>query len=157
MASNVMIHNDQVVDTPLESDQASQLKDMVTTLIERRMGRMMQGGEDHGGVQMPNCSIEYAGSISTQFSNSVATCLSNFWIIDSGASTHMCGNLALFTSHSILNAHVPIQLPDGSIKHVNIVETVKITSTLLLLDCIYVPAFSFNLLSASKLAQSFSM
>ncbi|KAL0397063.1 UNVERIFIED_CONTAM: Retrovirus-related Pol polyprotein from transposon TNT 1-94 [Sesamum calycinum] len=75
----------------------------------------------------------------------------NCWIVDSGASNHVSGNIALF--HSYIKSASPhyIHLPDGSKRLVQYTGTVKLTSNITLENVLFVPQFSVNLLSVSQL------
>ncbi|KAK4400583.1 hypothetical protein Sango_1164400 [Sesamum angolense] len=75
----------------------------------------------------------------------------NCWIVDSGASNHVCGNIALF--HSYIKSASPhyIHLLDGSKRLVQYTGTVKLTSNSTLENVSFVPQFSVNLLSISQL------
>lgn len=74
------------------------------------------------------------------------------WIIDSGASDHICFDLNLFLNHQpLLGKNHYIVVPDGRRFKVTYKGTVKLSIGLVLKDVLFVPDFSFNLLSVSKL------
>lgn len=76
---------------------------------------------------------------------------SGSWVIDVGATTHMCTNLKQLNRLSPTKYPIPIKLPDGSIK--NVTHTCDVlTSRLVLQNTLYVPCFKFNLMSFDKLA-----
>ena len=65
----------------------------------------------------------------------------------------MVHSVTCFTSiTSTLNTHV--NLLNGEIALVTYIGTVRISEALILYDVLCVPAFSFNLISVSKLAKS---
>ncbi|KAF9684543.1 hypothetical protein SADUNF_Sadunf04G0129000 [Salix dunnii] len=71
------------------------------------------------------------------------------WIIDTGATDHMINTISLFTSiTAIISSHV--KLPNGNYASVTHIGTVKISEHLILHDVLYVPSFSFNLISAKS-------
>ncbi|KAL0339088.1 UNVERIFIED_CONTAM: Retrovirus-related Pol polyprotein from transposon TNT 1-94 [Sesamum angustifolium] len=81
----------------------------------------------------------------------------NCWIVDSGASNHVSGNIALF--HSYIKSASPhyIHLPDGSKRLVQYTGTVKLTSNITLENVLFVPQFSVNLLSDQDTKDSLVM
>ena len=77
------------------------------------------------------------------------------WVIDTGATDHMVHFVTCFTSiTTILNTHV--NLPNGEIALVTHIGTVRISEMLTLYNVLYVPSFSFNLISVNQLAKSIS-
>ncbi|KAL0458615.1 UNVERIFIED_CONTAM: hypothetical protein Slati_0488700 [Sesamum latifolium] len=78
----------------------------------------------------------------------------NCWIIDSGATNHICANIALF--QSFIKPSYPhfIHLPDGSKRFVSCIGVVKLTDTITLDHVLFIPEFSVNLLSISQLCRS---
>ncbi|KAL2230856.1 UNVERIFIED_CONTAM: hypothetical protein Sindi_1680000 [Sesamum indicum] len=85
----------------------------------------------------------YAGTISTI----------DMWIIDSGASAHMCASLAAFKKFYNLDNEVFVKLPNGSSHQVTISGEVHLTKNIILKQVLYVPAFKHSLLSVSKLCK----
>ncbi|CAN0862338.1 hypothetical protein LINGRAHAP2_LOCUS8445 [Linum grandiflorum] len=72
------------------------------------------------------------------------------WIIDTGASNHICRSLTMFASYSPI-LPVPITLPDSSRMSATHAGTVCLGHGLQLRHVLYVPGFHFNLLSVSRL------
>ncbi|WVY97139.1 hypothetical protein V8G54_029290 [Vigna mungo] len=72
------------------------------------------------------------------------------WILDSGATDHVSNSLQFFTSYHTI-APIPINLPNGHRVIATHAGTVHLTSTFFLVDVLYVPSFTFNLISLSKL------
>lgn len=74
------------------------------------------------------------------------------WIIDSGASDHMCHLLSIFSSYEqIANKEHVITVPDGRKIGVKYMGTVKLHNGLVLHNVLYVPDFKFNLIAVNKL------
>lgn len=74
------------------------------------------------------------------------------WIIDSGASDHMCHLLTIFSSYKqITNKEHVITVPDGGKIGVKYIGTVNLHNGLILHDVLYVPDFKFNLIAVNKL------
>lgn len=79
---------------------------------------------------------------------------SSAWILDSGASDHICYNLSLFKSYHVLhNKNHEIIIPNGTTIKVKYIGTVVLENNLILRDVLYVPGFKFNLVSVSKLVK----
>ena len=76
---------------------------------------------------------------------------SGSWIIDSGASDHMAGNMDLFSEVKGLKQTINVGLPDGSTKIVKKIGVVRISPKITLMNVLYIPEFQHNLLSLSKL------
>ncbi|XP_022874262.1 uncharacterized protein LOC111393094 [Olea europaea var. sylvestris] len=74
------------------------------------------------------------------------------WVVDTGATDHMVCTMPFLT---IIKSKIspPVALPNGAIALATHIGNVKITENLFLRDVLCVPSFSFNLISASKLAQ----
>ncbi|KAL2245844.1 UNVERIFIED_CONTAM: hypothetical protein Sindi_2852600 [Sesamum indicum] len=75
----------------------------------------------------------------------------SFWIIDTGATNHVCANIASF--HSFAKPATPhfIHLPDGSKNAVTYVSNVQLNDEITLHNVFFVPQFSVNLISVSQL------
>jgi hypothetical protein len=89
------------------------------------------------------------GNVS-KFSNS---CSLGNWILDSGASHHICNTIQWFHSYNEITP-IKVKLPNGShvfAKHSGIV---KFSNSFLLTDVLCVPNFSVNLVSVSQLCKN---
>ncbi|KAK0593195.1 hypothetical protein LWI29_032697 [Acer saccharum] len=73
-----------------------------------------------------------------------------FWIVDSGATRHICSQASVFVSlHPI--PHTTVTLPNHSQILVHFAGDVKLHSDIVLKDVLFVPQFKFNLISVSAL------
>lgn len=79
---------------------------------------------------------------------------SSVWIVDSGATNHMCSSLSLFSSYHACSIVSSVKLPDGTDSPITHIGSVTISPTLQLQNVFYVPSFKFNLLSVSQLTKS---
>lgn len=89
----------------------------------------------------------------TGFCNSI--CSENYvsWIIDSGATDHICCSLELFSSyHSI--SPITVRLTTRSHVMASHSGTVTLSPTLILHNVLFLPNFSFNIISVSRLTAS---
>ena len=88
---------------------------------------------------------------SSSFSNSIITRAA--WVIDIGATHHVYYDFSLF-SHSTLIQNTTITLPNGDNVDIDRTGTVHLFDTLILQNVLFVPLFTFNLLSVSALTHS---
>lgn len=78
------------------------------------------------------------------------------WVIDTGASCHVCFDLTRFTDTRLISNTV-VTLPDGTRIDVTISGTVILSAHLTLFNVLFVPHFKFNLLSISALTANTSI
>uniref|UniRef100_A0A803MJF0 Retrovirus-related Pol polyprotein from transposon TNT 1-94-like beta-barrel domain-containing protein n=1 Tax=Chenopodium quinoa TaxID=63459 RepID=A0A803MJF0_CHEQI len=69
------------------------------------------------------------------------------WIVDSGASDHMVGNRNLFHTIKLLDYPIKVGLPDGQVKNVKEIGTVRLTARIMLKNVLLLPDFKHNLMS----------
>ncbi|XP_049390256.1 uncharacterized protein LOC125854717 [Solanum stenotomum] len=86
---------------------------------------------------------------------SLARMNSSSWIIDSGASEHMCFNPSVFNSLTPLSSPMFIILPNLTQVNITHKGTISIFSDLILENVLYVPSFKYNLLSVDKFVKQF--
>ncbi|XP_012829850.1 PREDICTED: uncharacterized protein LOC105951003 [Erythranthe guttata] len=72
------------------------------------------------------------------------------WVVDSGASKHICNNRSLFL-HLVPAHNTKVIMPDKSGLHMAFVGDVQLSPSLFLHNVFYVREFRFNLLSVSAL------
>lgn len=75
------------------------------------------------------------------------------WVIDSGATSHMCSTINLFTPFNKGHSAHQVILPDGSYQAVTHMSIVPLSTRLHLKNVLYVPLFKFNLLSVGQLLE----
>lgn len=71
----------------------------------------------------------------------------SIWIIDSGASAHVCCSKELLHTTYKLERPVIVHLPDSATKRVSVAGKVQLNQGIVLCDVLYVPGFTYNLLS----------
>lgn len=75
----------------------------------------------------------------------------SIWVIDSGASVHICCTLdQMYTTYK-LDKRIEVRLPDGSTIEVSTGGTVRLNEDIALLNVLYIPGFTHNLLSVARL------
>lgn len=79
----------------------------------------------------------------------ISSLFSSSWIVDTGATDHICHNLSLFASYTKIKP-ISITLPNGTHVVANFSGTVIFSTDFHLTHVLYVPQFSFNLLSVTQ-------
>src|ERR1044072_3316018 len=80
------------------------------------------------------------------------TSTTDSWFIDSGASSHIACSLNSFTSYTYLTDKY-VLLPNQSKVKVSAIGIVQLSNFLVLKDVLYIPNFTVNLVSVSKLLE----
>lgn len=75
------------------------------------------------------------------------------WIVDSGATCHVCSDLTLF-SEVVPVTGVTVSLPNGTSVPITHTETVHVSDHLVLHNVLHVESFKFSLLSVNSLLQN---
>ena len=99
-------------------------------------------------------------SISSCSTNTTTSTLLSFekadsisWILDSGATDHVSSSLTNFHSYHQVSP-IMAKLPNNQHVHATHLGTVHLTTSIILTDVLYIPSFTFNLISISKLVSS---
>jgi len=92
--------------------------------------------------------------MTTQSGNNFISSFSS-WIIDSGATYHICSSLTYFTSYNQIN-HISVKLPNGNQVIANYSGSVFLNQNLVIDNVLYIPCFTFNILSIAKLIDKLS-
>lgn len=71
------------------------------------------------------------------------------WIINSGASTHVCCDREMLHTVYMLNKSVTIHLPHGASRQVTFAGHVKLNKYIVFENILFVPGFTHNLLSVA--------
>lgn len=98
-------------------------------------------------------SLEKSESGIISASSSFSTSCLRSWIIDSGASDHICSSLNCFKTYAPIKL-ASVKLPKGNSAVAKFVGTIKFSPSFCVTNALYVPDFSFNLLSVSKLTET---
>ncbi|KAL2939464.1 Retrovirus-related Pol polyprotein from transposon RE1 [Bienertia sinuspersici] len=81
-------------------------------------------------------------------------CLNSKWLLDSGATDHVCSSLDFFVDfHPVHRLHNTITIPDGRKVEVKHKGLVKLNNQVVLQDVLHVPEFKYNLISVHKLCK----
>lgn len=93
-------------------------------------------------------SLDLGKTILT-FESAAATSTTT-WILDSGATDHVVSSLKYFDSYDPIKP-VTVNLPNGITTNATHKGTIKLCDTICLTDDLYIPDFSYNLISISKI------
>lgn len=74
------------------------------------------------------------------------------WVVDTGATDHICTNLACFITYKKISP-VRVSLPNGTICIATIKGTIRVSDTLVLTNVLYLPDFTYNLISVYTLVK----
>lgn len=83
----------------------------------------------------------------------VRTSKKGTWIIDSGASDHMSGDVDLFSYVKPYTDDIFVKITDGSITKVQGIGGIRLSDKLLLESMLFVPKLECNLLSVGKISR----
>ncbi|KAK6125100.1 hypothetical protein DH2020_041164 [Rehmannia glutinosa] len=134
----------------------------IATLIKQEISKALAGRVQQGqnsSEQSMNFTqyTDFAGTILPLLNHHALTTLESLdkdsWILDTGASKHMCASPSLMQNLVPISSPVSDCLPDGTTKVVTHSGQVAISSGLLLHDVLLVPSFKYNLLSIAQLTQ----
>ncbi|KAL2929542.1 Retrovirus-related Pol polyprotein from transposon RE1 [Bienertia sinuspersici] len=92
----------------------------------------------------------YAEVIRCNYAKNIKTAT---WILESGASHHMTGDLSKLKNVKALDTQPSINLPNGDTAMITHKGEIELTPRVKLKDIVYVPVFEHNLLSIHKLVR----
>ena len=128
--------------------------------IRKNCPQLRKGNKKHGGEKAQKAeddTVFFAAE--TALTSSTVSCTK--WIIDSGATSHMCCNDKLFESLQPLQHPVKVSIGDGHELHAKGIGSVNLRvncdgkrSSCHLRDVLYVPHLEYNLISISKAGQA---
>ena len=98
-----------------------------------------------------NPTISYAASTCLLVPVTSVSYSNHLWIVDSGASRYICSNANMFTFlKPVWNSTV--SLPNNTKIHVHLYGDIQLAPHFILKNVLFVPQFSFNLISVSAFA-----
>ncbi|KZV47147.1 hypothetical protein F511_16989 [Dorcoceras hygrometricum] len=127
----------------LTQSQCKQLIEFLSSKLQTRQNLLME--------HQPETTVSCLTGICSATSHIPAITRKD-WIMDTGATHHICCSLSMFKSSRAIQSKVV--LPNTLTIPVTIAGTVAVTSNLVLQNVLYVPVFQFNLLSVSSLTDN---
>jgi len=79
----------------------------------------------------------------------------SYWILDSGATDHICSSLTHFTSYQQINP-ISVKLPNGNQVIANYSKSVFLNQNHVIDNVLYISNHTFNILSVTKLIDNLS-
>ncbi|KAL0361773.1 UNVERIFIED_CONTAM: hypothetical protein Sradi_3861800 [Sesamum radiatum] len=128
----------------------------ISELVKTEILKMMRKNVELEPVHVNYARLdEFAGT--SLNSLKLSNLDSQSWIVDTGATSHMCVDIKLMHSLAKLAHSVCIHLPDGTTREVTHSGSVHLSNSVTLTAVLYVPKFHHNLLSVSQLCKSMSV
>ncbi|KAL2236391.1 UNVERIFIED_CONTAM: Retrovirus-related Pol polyprotein from transposon RE1 [Sesamum indicum] len=118
--------------------------------------RMVQNKIPQDPVNVHFAQVDEMAGMTMEYST-LTGCNANSWIVDTGATCHMCGDVKLFHSLTVLKAPKRIHLPDNSITLATQCGDIQLCPKFILTNVLLVPSFTHNLLSVSQLCSSLNL
>ncbi|XP_019164261.1 PREDICTED: uncharacterized protein LOC109160421 [Ipomoea nil] len=162
--------NKQVQDTQHSSNAAvNQAGDIGISADQFQKLLSLLQNQNKGNQSSSNAAVTIAGSgVKPSFKDSVEApsegrTTSNpslnvvmntddFWIVDSGATDHITCSLDYFDAYERVQG-ISVKLPNGEIVSVTHIGQIRLNQNILLTNVLYIPSFTFNIISASKLTK----
>lgn len=123
------------------NDQLNHMQNQINQLMSMLAGtgKTTNSPDDH-----------LAGMVTSGVNLVTSHASSYIWLIDTGATYHMCCSLPLLNDVTKLAKPISLSLPNGSVLMVDTVGSFRIHPTITLDYVFFVPTFNYNLLSVSK-------
>ncbi|KAL4340593.1 hypothetical protein GQ457_08G014880 [Hibiscus cannabinus] len=146
-SKNQVAHSNAAVDVTgtdsLSTQQCQQLIAMLTSQLQTTSSSSAVPSSSSVNFAMQGKILSFVNSLSS-------VNIKHSWIIDSGASCHVCYSKELFESLYLIAAG-SILLPNKTVVSVGFAGNVRLSECLLLKNVLFVPEFHFNLLAVSSL------
>lgn len=104
---------------------------------------------DNHSLSFQNSAIS-SYYINHNFSNSNSSTIESS-LLDSGANDHVCSSHSLFNTYYCRITPIEVTLPYGNYVTTQFTSTIHLTPTITLINVLFLPYFSLNLISISKL------
>lgn len=120
-------------------DQLQNQLNQVMLMLQNNQGGLFQGIFSSSSLKIP------------KFIETLTNTLKDAWIIDSGATYHISITLTLMHNIHTLTTPVLVSLPNGQTVKVTTYGSVTINAQITLHNVFYIPSFTYNIISVSKL------
>lgn len=129
----------------------------IQEIIQNEMRKLLKGKNTADGTMVNLAHFnDFADTTIHNFAFNILSLLEHeSWIVDMGASSHMCCDMKLIEQPEPTKAITPVHLPDGSIKIVQHTGNVQFSNNVVLTEVLPIPVFHYNLLSVNKLSRTF--
>jgi len=116
---------------------------LVQVFFKKKKTNCNSNQQNHEGSRSKVHSQQIDFTETTHISNKSLSYFSS-WIIDSGATDHICSSLTHFTSYHQINP-ISVKLPNGNQVIANYSESVFLNQNHVINNVIYIPNLTFNL------------
>ncbi|KAL4319644.1 hypothetical protein GQ457_18G025910 [Hibiscus cannabinus] len=134
---NNVSHTNAIVDSSTESLTSQQCQQLIVMLTNQLQAASTSD------IHSTTVNLAMQGKILSFVNNLSSFNIKNSWIIDSGASRHVCYSKELFESLTPIPVGT-ILLPNKTIVSVGYAGTIRLSDRILLRDVLYVPEFRFK-------------
>lgn len=138
----------------VQSSEPAAPSPLVASVIEHGI---MAAESSSGNPSFPSTSLRFENNRLTFQHQCLSTLYTHLphgsWIIDTGATSHVCSDLSFFSETTIVSG-VTVSLPNDSRVDIAHTGTFQLSKSLILNDVLHVPSFKFNLISVSSLLKS---
>lgn len=135
--------------------QAEIAKHFATYMDQRSDAAKYKSKENHQSAHIAEIEEGEISDYTDHFAFGLSTDINKEeWIIDSGASNHMCCQASLLKFLKRLQHPIKIYMPDGSSILAMMTGEAQITPSILLLNVLYAPEFTHNLISVGQLTKT---
>ena len=138
-------HDNGQIGTFIKNLNSDQYQQLMTVLSNHLLSTVNMNASDSSSAP----SIHHAG-ICFSLSLSTLDSYSSLWILDFGASTHICSNANFFVSLKPIQNSL-VTLPNGVQIPMSLYGDVQLSADLVLKDVLFIPNFKFNLISVAAL------
>lgn len=135
-----------------KEDQSNDSTLMSFTPTQYQQLLQLLGKEKNEDINLDHTSNSRSDHVAGTFC--LLSAVGSNWIVDSGATDHMCHDLSFFQSYKEITGNFnTITIPDGKQVHITHQGVLKFNNDITLTDVLYVPDFKFNLISIPKLCK----
>ncbi|KAF7807109.1 uncharacterized protein G2W53_039270 [Senna tora] len=121
-----------ISETPIDLTNDKGTNDYARVMVAlQELTKIVKGKTEQKHVNFANLG-EFAGKNGGKETFPFFTNTS--WVVDTGASSHMCSNKELLINLRALDQEIPVHLPDGSVKNVKHTESVDLKSSKTLVE-----------------------
>ncbi|KAK6141658.1 hypothetical protein DH2020_024600 [Rehmannia glutinosa] len=124
-------------------------------MIQKEIAKYLSGqsAATSGDIHSFSHIVDYSGTmLDTHYAMSLIHNLGRHsWIVDSGASRHICSYPELIDKPMLMPGPISVHLPDGTTVSITHTGNLQLTHEVVLKNVLIAPSFKYNLLSVSQL------
>ncbi|XP_062092925.1 uncharacterized protein LOC133798572 [Humulus lupulus] len=149
----IVAHQVQTAENPVSTtSDATTILPQLSAVQYQQLLTLLASQQSSMASLKPSTSADNSGIILSTTQSSLMH-KNTYWIVDSSATIHICSNMSYFISLFVIPS-TKLVLPDNSHIIVSQCGTVILPNNLILLNVLYVPSFTYNIISVSALTSS---